>query len=321
MPEPYRIGKHRGKYALIHGNPRKRIALGTNDLGVAEAQAAAMWQALTAPKSDRTVDLWGRYLEGRIAQAVPILDHNRSWKYLEPHFGYKIGDQVNEQDCREYIGFRHKQGAANSTVRQELSLLRACLNYRYGKGQTRLQLPPPSAPRERFLTKTEVERLLEHVQAPHIRLFITLAITTGARMGAILEAKWDQVDFGTKTINYLPAGRHQTSKRRTVVPLNKRAFAAVSQAKAVAVTDSLIEYNGEPITNIRWAIKRASLRAGVPCSPHVFRHTAGVWLAQADIPMQKIAQYLGHKNMTITEEVYARYSPSYQVEAARELDW
>ena len=38
----------------------------------------------------------------------------------------------------------------------------------------------------------------------------------------------------------------------------------------------------------------AAVRSGVPCSPHVFRHTAGVWMAQADVPMQKISQFLGH---------------------------
>lgn len=213
------------------------------------------------------------------------------------------------------------QGAANSTIRQELSLLRACLNLRYGRGNTHLQLPPPSAPRDRFLTKQEATTLLEHVETPHVRLFIVLALTTGARMQAILEAKWDQVDLRTKTINYLPAGRHQSSKRRVTVPLNRRAFAAVTEAKELAKSDRVIEYGGEGIDNIKWAIKRAAQRSGVSCSPHVFRHTAGVWMAEDDVPMQKISQYLGHSTTAVTEKVYARYSPSFMKDAADALDW
>jgi hypothetical protein len=38
----------------------------------------------------------------------------------------------------------------------------------------------------------------------------------------------------------------------------------------------------------------------VPCSPHVFRHTAAVWMAEADVPMEQIAQYLGHTSTRVT---------------------
>ena len=61
-------------------------------------------------------------------------------------------------------------------------------------------------------------------------------------------------------------------------------------------------------------------RSGIPCSPYVFRHTAGVWMAQADVPMQKIAQFLGHTSSRVTERTYARYSPSFMRDAAQALD-
>jgi integrase len=303
---------------LVHGQPRLRVSLGTDDRGVAEARARAVWSAMTTPKSDRVSDLWAAYVVDRKAEGVPTSDHKRCWKHLEPHFGYKLGDQISKDDCRTYLLSRK---AAPSTIRQELTLLRACLNMRYGRGQSRIILPPPSAPRERFLTKEEVRTLLEHVTAPHVELFIVLAIVTGARMQAILEAKWDQVDFLTKTINYLPLGRHQTSKRRVTVPLNDRAWVLILKAQAIAQSDYVIEYEGKGIKHIKWAIRRAAERSGVPCSPHVFRHTAGVWMAQADVPMQKIAQYLGHSTTAVTEKVYARYSPSFMKDAADALDW
>lgn len=69
------------------------------------------------------------------------------------------------------------------------------------------------------------------------------------------------------------------------------------------------------------AIREASKRSGVACSPHVFRHTAGVWMAQADVPIQKIAQFLGHTSTRVTERTYARYSPSFMKDAAAALDW
>ncbi len=46
-----------------------------------------------------------------------------------------------------------------------------------------------------------------------------------------------------------------------------------------------------------------------------FRHTAGFWMAQNDIPMQKISQFLGHTSTRVTEQTYVRYSPSFMKDA------
>ena len=62
-------------------------------------------------------------------------------------------------------------------------------------------------------------------------------------------------------------------------------------------------------------------QSGGACSAHMFQHTASVPMAQADVPMQKISQYLGHTSTRITERVYARYSPSFMEDASAALDW
>lgn len=115
--------------------------------------------------------------------------------------------------------------------------IRACLNLRYGRGNNHVWTPQASAPRDRYLTREEVDRLLEHVRTPHVRLFIILAITTGARMSALLDLRWNQVDFKHRTINFNQVGREQTNKRRPEVPLNTRAFEALEEAARAALTD------------------------------------------------------------------------------------
>jgi integrase len=103
--------------------------------------------------------------------------------------------------------------------------------------------------------------------------------------------------------------------------MNKRAREALEEAREAALTDHVIEYGGKPVASVKRAIAAAARRSGVPCSPHVFRHTAGVWMAQADVPMQKIAQFLGHTSTRVTESVYARYSPRFMADAAAALEW
>jgi integrase len=163
--------------------------------------------------------------------------------------------------------------------------------------------------------------LLEHVGTPHVRLFIILAITTGARMGALLDLQWDQIDFKHRTINFNQPTRQQTNKRRPEVPLNGRACEALEEALRGALTDWVIEWDGKRVRSIKKAIRMAAKRSSVPCSPHVFRHTAGVWMAQADVPMQKISQFLGHTSTRVTERTYARYSPSFMKDAAAALEF
>jgi integrase len=214
-----------------------------------------------------------------------------------------------------------RQGASLGTAKIELEFLRACLNLRYGRGDNRVWTPPASAPRDRYLTREEVDRLLDHVGTPHVRLFIILAITTGARMSALLELRWQQVDLKHRTINFNQVGREQTNKRRPEVPLNSRAYEALEQAARGALTDWVIEWDGKPVKSIKKAIRMAAKRSGVRCSPHVFRHTAGVWMAQADVPMQKISQFLGHTSTRVTERTYARYSPSFMKDAAAALEF
>lgn len=261
------------------------------------------------------------YIADRKQDGKDVSRQETAWCNLQQHFEGQIGSEVSKQDCRDYAAIRKRFGASPSTIKTELDYLRACLNLRYGKGNNHVWTPQPSAPRDRYLTREETDRLLNSIDTPHVRLFVILAIATGARMSAILELRWAQIDFKHRLINFNAPGREQTTKRRPEIKMNQRAFDALAEAARGALTEWVIEYHQGPVRSVKKAIRGAAQRAGVPCSPHVFRHTAGVWMAQADVPMQKISQYLGHTSTRVTEQVYARYSPSFMEDAAAALEW
>lgn len=319
----YELVKYRGKFAVAvgRGKDRRRISTGTADVGLARVVAQQIWQKLHAPPSERVDDLWRLYLADRRKDRKDVTRQENAWKRLQPVFGQRLGTDITKDDCRAYASVRQRHGAAPGTVRTELEYLRACLNLRYGRGHNRVWMPTGSPPRDRYLTREEVEKLLEHVGTPHVRLFIILAITTGARMGAILELRWDQIDFKHRTINFNQVGRERSNKRRPEVPLNARAYETLEEAARGALTDWVIEWDAKPVKSIKKAIRMAANRSRLPCSPHVFRHTAGVWMAQADVPMQKISQFLGHTSTRVTERTYARYSPSFMKDAATALEF
>lgn len=314
----YTLTMHRGKLALTfrEGSQRLRISTGTADRGLAEARARAIWDKRTEAPSERIGDLWPRYVKDRVRDGARADRFKAHWTALEPHFGHRIGTAINRDDCRLYWEARRELGYAPSTIRTDLELLRACLRWRYQAETPAIWIPPASKPRDHWLTKEEARILVDAAETPHIKLFVILGLSTGARAGAILDLTWDRIDFAHGTIDFRPSGRNQTNKRRTVVPMNTISRPALEEAYAARLSDHVIEYAGKPVASVKKATQRLAARTGIAFSPHVLRHTCAVWMAQANVPMQKIAQYLGHTSTRVTEAVYARYSPSFMQDAS-----
>lgn len=239
-----------------------------------------------------------------------------TWLNLGPYFGHRIGSLITRDDCRAYHKEQLAKGYAPSTILTELALLRACLRWRYKNNAPNLWMPPASPPRDHWLTKEEARQLLDAADTPHIKLFIILGLTTGARASAILDLTWDRVDFEHHRIDYRPAGRNVTNKRRTVVPINPMALDALQKAYEGRLTDNVIEYGGKPVGSVKKGLQRLSARSGIRFSAHTLRHTCAVWMAQENVPMQMISQFLGHTTIRTTEAYYARYSPAYMRDAS-----
>jgi hypothetical protein len=56
----------------------------------------------------------------------------------------------------------------------------------------------------------------------------------------------------------------------------------------------VMEYGGKPLLDIKKGFAAAAKRAELPnIVPHDLRHSAAVWMAEAGISMDEIAQYLG----------------------------
>lgn len=323
MPE-YRLVKHRGKFSLAFTDPQRgrvRIALGTADRGLAEARAREYWRARHQPAGEKLSDIWAAYVADKQVDRVVADPSGSTWKALEPSFGHMLAPQITREDCRAHTAKRRKAGKSDSTIRKELEMLRAAVRFRYGNAAPAIWMPPPAKPRDHYLTREQITKLLDNIETPHVRLFVVLAVTTGARMSALLDLTWDRVSLDKGIIDLNPAGRDTTNKRRAVVPIASRADTELRKALGGAMTEYVIEYGGGPVKSVKKALQAASKRSGIQCSAHVFRHTAGVWMAEADVPMQKIAQYLGHTSTRVTETTYARYSPSFMRDASAALDW
>jgi integrase len=286
------------------GGETKRRALRTRDRGTALRSLEDYQRRLARP--DNTVgSIYTAYLADKGTERA-----RWAWKRLEPHFSALRPDQLDRPACRRYVASRRKDGVGDGTIWSELTFLRAALRWHDKNTVAVVELPSKPPPMDRYLTKPEYERLLSHAETPHVRLFIILALATAGRMTAILELTWDQVDFERELIRLGDGTKRR--KGRATVPMTPRAKEALLAAYEARTCNYVIEFGGKPVGKVRKALARVAERAELPwVTPHVFRHSAAVWLAEGGVPMTQIAAILGHSDSRITETIYARFSPSY----------
>lgn len=333
MSDPYSLGRLTRKrtngerywsYCIIWWTDgrRRRHSLDTTDRVAAEAKARRVWAALRGGTRFDTVEaIVSAYLD----TLGGLRDEKRkreAWAAAGPYWGALRPQQIDEAVSLAYPGWRKR--AAN-THRQELSLVRTALNWAVAQGHLdkapKITLPAMPESSVDHLTKQQFRQFLMGCGAPHVALFAMLAVTTGGRKTALLQTQWCQVDLDRALIDLNPPGRKQNSKFRATVPLNDVILPKLREAKAAALSDYVIEHHGKPMDDIKKGIAAAAKRSGVRCHPHMFRHSAAVWMAEDRVPMSEIAAFLGHRDINVTIRIYARYHPDYLREAARSLTW
>lgn len=310
-----RLKLYRGWWYAVwrDGGETHRRALRTQDRDAA-ARALADYQRAIAAPTDTAGAIYAAYLAEKGTERA-----RWAWGRLSPTFAALRPDQITAALCRLYVSARRAAEAKDGTIHTELTFLRAALRWHDKATPAVVELPPKPPPMEHSLDRAQYAALLAAATTPHVRLFVILALSTAGRMAAILELTWDRVDFERGVIR-LGTGE-QRRKGRASVPMTDRARAALVEAAKARTCEYVIEYGGAQVGKIRKAFASAAENAGLPwCTPHVLRHTAAVWMAEAGVPMPEIAQYLGHTDDRITQRVYARFSPQHLRRASGALE-
>ena len=313
MRDGYHIGTYRGQFCAklyVDGQRQSRFTLATDNQAAAERQIRELNAQRERDQlpANLTVDgVMELYIADREAEEkAAVYRMKQCRELLKPHFGALLPMQIDKKRCKAYIEHRRGINVGDATICTELSYLSAALNFAVDTqlipARPRIWRTPQGRPRsaveDYHLTRLQADRLLRAAeQTPHLRLWIILALATAGRPLHILQLTWDRVDFHRGTINLDDPKRDRTAKGRARVAMNDAAREALLEARRRATSAVVIEFESKPIKSIKGALKRAAARAGVEASPYVLRHTAAVWLADAGVPMEEIAQIMGHTNI------------------------
>jgi integrase len=346
MPTPKLTQTDNGTYFAVWSESRrsKRKSMGTKERVVAE-NLFAQWLLLGGHKNQigqeaRTSlsvgELWQVYDEKHVCNVMAPQATRYAWKNLEPFFGRFKPQNIDQIAVDSYVQKR-KAGAigmpsVSGTIRRELLMLKAALNWHVKpeRGRNRLIEPsdlpffvPPeeSAPRQRWLSEAEIEKLFSILQPGEERVsrvarFLWVALETGSRAQAILDLTWDRVDFEIGTIEFNVPGRRKTKKRRVCMPISEALMPFLERIYAERINNYV--FDSSHIGSLWSAIQRIVLAAGLVeprkdgrvvatgISPHVFRHTAATHMLRRGVPIHHTAAILGDTVATV-EKTYGHH--------------
>jgi integrase len=239
--------------------------------------------------------------------------------------GRTVAD-VTPITCSAYE--RHRAPRSAGTVRRELGVLRAAINFGHRIGRlTRpvaVELPPRPEARDRWLTRDEAARLLRaSLRSPkvrlHLPLFILIGLYTGRRKQAILSLRWSQVDLEAGRIIFEQPGR-RTNKRRGSIRIPPRLLPHLQRAWYRGTEIGFVLHrHGYRIGDIKRGFEAACKRAGLEgVSPHTLRHTAATWLMQQSTDLWEASGFLAMSVETLTR-TYAHHHPDHMREAAENI--
>lgn len=250
--------------------------------------------------------------------------------HLLPYFGQSLLNEIDASMIERYKQLKVEEGIHPKTINNQLTVLHRCLVVAVEWGEN-IQIPhmrflKVPAPKFRFLSEKDIQRLLTHSQSELWRTVILLAVRTGLRYSELAGLRWCDVDLRARQLCVRQAfvEKHMgTPKngRTRYVPIAQDAYDALS----VLPKDAEFVFHmgqGKPIIyeTAYSILERICKRANLPrISWHVLRHTFASHLVARGGSLQAIQELLGHATLSMTLR-YAHLAPSALHSTIRLLD-
>ena len=274
-------------------------------------------------------------------------------------------DEVKVGDVRKALDEIRNAGRSEWRVKKVYEILSGTFDHAWRNEWIRESVvrrvprPNPRRVRPKPPKPDELEVLVARAseEAPELMLWIRIASTTGARRGEVAALRWEDVDFGSKTIRFHRA-KSYAPKASDDGDVGSGVFEKLTKTeddRLVAVGERLLD---ELRAAMRVQIERAD-RMGVEWDPahyviaadevglrgwrpdratRVFRelrkelglpesltlktlrHYVATELLAAGVDVRTVAGRLGHAQTSTTTDVYAQWVHEADERAARLLD-
>ena len=290
---------------------------------------------------------WLRHQSGELSASTLEV---RTWavrQHLVPTVGARRVRQLSAEDVSLFLQDLAVAGYARASLDKIRGVLVQVLRHAERQGLVMRNVaaivPTPAGPRAqgRSLTVEQARLLLEAARGHPLEAAFVLGLTCGLRPGELLGLGWEDVDLDQGVLRVSQAvsrvggsvqlGPTKTASSRRQLRLPASAGDALRQhrARQRAQQDVMGEHwhdlrlvfptsRGTLLdpANLRRSLRTVTEQAGLGrWHPHELRHSAASLLSAAGVPLEEVADVLGHASTRVTSATY-RHRTTPTVEAA-----
>ena len=280
-----------------------------------EEKREAVRQARAEELSRYSLDrIWKMFEESKSRNRSIDDDRTRFNLHISPHLGHKTIEELTSSDLDTLTRRMEKAGRAPQTIKHVLTLLKRMLNFAVEKelvesipGRLRITMPTVDNCVTENLTSEQVKRLLKVLDEAQDQLMaslVRLALFTGMRRSALLNLRWDDLDFER---GYITLRGEIAKKGKTdTIPMNDQARMILS---GIPRSGSPYVFPGKdpskPRANISGFLNDIREKAGLPENfrpLHGLRHSFASWLASSgEVSMYELQKLMTHSSPQMTQ--------------------
>ena len=361
---PYR-GRHRGALTwtnsdgvrqrrTVYGKTRAEVRQQLNDL------RAQLDKGLEPPKVGTVAEFLAAWLSTSRQRVRPS-----SWRRAEvavrlhvtPTLGHVPLGKLTPADVERMTTALTDRGLSPRTAHTARAVLRGALADAQRDGLVHRNVAAlakaPHVPvrsltaRRDYFEPADLRRIVTAAKVHPFGPLVTLAATSGLRLGEVLGLTWADVDTeaGTLAVRRSLArswkgwelAEPKTARSRRTINLPAAALAALDRQRALqkvardaagsAWQDRIGLVFTTPIgtpwdgANVNHAWHELLDAAGLPSIPfHGLRHSAATAMLAAGVALKVVSDQLGHSTITVTADRYAGVVPAQKREAADAID-
>jgi integrase len=298
----------------------------------------------------------GRWIEDSVKDTVRQRTYERYEQIVRVHIKPALGRVKLSALTPAHVRalYREKLGAglAPRTVRYIHVTLNKALKQAVADGMiprnaaSSVKAPKPKREEIRPLDREQVRVFFDAVNGERLEPLYVLAVTAGLRKGELLGLKWEDLDCETGTLQVRRSLSEARSGRIFEAPkggkgrsirLTRRAVSALREHRKRQLEERMRlaglwqEHGlvfpskvGTPLTgrNLTRSFKRHLERTGLPRTFrfHDLRHTCATLLLRQGVNPKFVQELLGHRDVSVTLNVYSHVLPDMGDQAAIAMD-
>lgn len=334
-PRPTKIEHHRNRYRVtwfVHG---ERFRRSFEDLTEARALLSRLRQDPATPPPrvkgglsvGEVVNNWYRDHRRNLTSGTQRDYEGRIRRDLA-----SIRDRSAEDMARNPRAIReHYAGLTPVSARRLHAILRQAFQDALNHGEVSrnpCDLARPRRPRaaERLIPSPgEVEIMIDAAtyDDPLWGIFVSVSATLGTRRGETCALRWEDLDFGSHRVHIRRAlckgvtrpvevKAPKTGRERTVVIGGGffEQFGELTARDGWIFTGGRNVLPGKAPWHPDWAghrFRRLTKGLRMPYTLHALRHFVATQLLARGLPVTQVAQFMGHKDPSVTMDLYANH--------------